>query len=152
MKERIYATWPARPTANGQSIILVSNADKTANGAVSPTPSTTTALGDVDLIDITFHDIDQASAANGLRAYASPDGGTTWYETDLKSDNDAATVGSAQPSQVPALTSVQEWRETFVVSHLKCWAIEFTAGATPPGASHWAGTIALHRGVVSVRR
>lgn len=95
-----------------------------------------------------YHLHDQASAANGLRAYQTSDGGVTWEETDMKGYVDGVanqpTIGSAAPIQVPILAAGQEWVETFEIDRYRGFALEHTAGAVGPTAvTGWKLTISV---------
>lgn len=157
---RQFAPWPAAP-GNAATIILFCTHPKVPSGgtaAVRPSLEQRGGIGKFDVremecVDILWHKNDQASAANGVRVYVTDDGGVTWFESDRKSDTNAATIGAAAPVQVPVLASPQEWRETFVVADCQGVAIEYTAGATGPTAvTGWRGTITCHRSRVSVAR
>tara|TARA_R110000868_G_scaffold94150_7_gene260021 strand:+ start:1938 stop:2405 length:468 start_codon:yes stop_codon:yes gene_type:complete len=102
-------------------------------------------------VEIVWHKNDQASAANGVRAYVTDDGGTTWFETDVKSDTNAATIGTSAAVQIAALSSPAEARTTIRVSQYQGVAVFYTAGATGPTAvTGWRGTITAHLNAVSV--
>lgn len=147
---RIYAPWPAVP-ANGATILLFAwgpVARVTGTSSFTPTDPNTKNR-QVDAVTITWQRHNKASAANGLRCYALGDD-NVFYETDLKNDSNASTIGASAPIQIPALAADQEWRETLIVSHLKGGAIEYTAG--PDNPENWNGTIAVDiSGIVLVR-
>jgi len=158
MKEqaRAFPAWPTAP-GNNATIVLFATHDRKAGGSGDVFTGMKGAEGiapeEISAVEFTWHKNDQASAANGIRCYATDDGGTTWHETDLKDDANVATIGSAAPVQVRALAAGEEWRETFVVSHLKGFCFEYTAGATGPTATTgWRGTIAIHRSALAVQR
>lgn len=99
-------------------------------------------------ITMMYHLHDQASAANGLRAYQTVDGGVTWEETDMKGYiggvANQPSIGAAAPVQVPALSSGQEWSEKFMLDGYRGFAIEETAGATgPTPGTGWKTSIAV---------
>lgn len=141
---RRFIDLPAIP-ANNATIVLFATHPKTpSGGTLYQPPSGITALIKnhfLDAITAWWAQHNKASAANGLRVWATDDGGTNWFETDLKDDNGVPSVGSAAPVQVPALASGQECRETFIVSHLRGVALEYTAGADNP--ENWDGGIVL---------
>jgi len=89
-------------------------------------------------LKLVYHLHNQASAANGLRAYQTVDGGATWEETDMKGYVSGVanqpSIGAAAPIQVPALSAGQEWEEEFVIDMYRGFALEHTAGATGPTA------------------
>jgi hypothetical protein len=146
--------WPAAP-GNGATIVMACcKVPKLATGAGATVPSTEPVrnldANDVNAIEIVWLRNDQASAANGVRLYAVDDAGT-YREVDLKSDTNAATIGSAAPVQVPVLSTGQEWREFLDVSrYINGWAVEYTAGATGP--TNWNGCIVLHLGAQALVR
>jgi len=150
-----FSPWPTAP-GNAATVIMVSTAPKPAGGsgqAVPPTLSQGLEKGRAVSVTLGYLRNDQASAANGVRVWASDNGGVDWFEVDLKSDTNAATCGSAAPIQVPVLAAGAEWRETFIVKHLKDFAIEHTAGATGPTAvTGWRGVISVELDNVAVIR
>lgn len=141
------APWPAAP-GNGATIVLFCTHPRVpGGGAGSPVgPTLGRATPFLDSVTCLWHKNDQASAANGVRIYMTDDAGVTWHESDRKDDSDAATIGAAAPRQVPVLTPPQEWRETFLVSDVRGFAIEYTAGATgPTPVTGWRGTITINQ-------
>ena len=145
---------PAVPTA-GQTVVLFATHPRPAGGSgaavtsafarangLQPIVIATEAIAG---INVTFHLHDHASAANGLRAYETIDGGTTWTETDMKGYvagvANQPSIGSGAPIQVPALSAGQEWAEDFVIGRYRGFALEYTAGGTPPTA--WSLTVAV---------
>ena len=93
----------------------------------------------IEDVTVVYGKNDQASAANGVRAYYTNDGGATWVETDIKGPDNAPTIGAGAPIQVPVLAAGQEWAEIFHVGRYRGVAIEHTAGAVPPNA--WDVTV-----------
>jgi hypothetical protein len=138
---RPFAPWPAAPAAPGATIVMFTTAPRpSADGRVTlPSLENRRCSG----LHITWHKNDQASAANGLRIYASDDGGTTWYESDLKNASNAPTIGSAAPVTVPILAAGQEWHEFLELSRYRDFAVEYTAGGVAPTPANWKGTIAV---------
>ncbi len=136
-QSRTFSTWPAAP-GNAATIVLFSTQRLASKGGL-----------EIAAVEFTWHRNDQASAANGLRCYALDDT-NTWRETDLKDDFNLPTIGSAAPLTIPALATGQEWREKFVVAHLRGFSFEYTAGAVGPSA--WNGSIAIHRSALAVQR
>lgn len=147
----LFAPWPtAIPANNGVSILFATH--HRVNGAIVYDARTLLKgyHGKVpDVIDITFHRHNKASAANGIRAYAYDDSDSTptWRETDMKNAAGVAQLGAVQ---VPALVAPAEFRITLNVGHLKGVAIEYTAGADNP--EEWNGTIRVAYGVLTVTR
>lgn len=131
---------------------MVNTHDKVVSGGSVVTRATSAC--DVDGkfgltgIEIVWMQNDQASNANGVRLYARDNTGT-WREVDCKDDNGAATIGSASPQAVAALSAGQERRLFIDVSrYVNGVAVEYTAGGTGP--TNWSGVIALHYGAVAV--
>lgn len=148
---KILAPWPAAP-GNGATIILACTAPKVVTGGTGITQPVNLPRGPscVDAIELVFLANDQASATNGIRLYARDENGT-WREVDCKDDNGAATIGSASPQAVAALSAGQERRLLIDVSRYpRGAAVEYTAGGTGPTA--WAGSIALHCGAEQISR
>jgi hypothetical protein len=128
----LFATHPRKPGGSGTAVQSTFSSGK---GSLSPVIINPDAMEELDL---TFHLHDHASAANGLRAYVTTDGGVTWNETDMKGYvsgvKDQPSIGAAATIQVPTLSAGQEWAETFVIGRYRGFALEYTAGATPPTA------------------
>jgi hypothetical protein len=102
------------------------------------------AADSMEEVDLTFGLHNHASAANGLRAYYTNDGGTTWTETDMKGNDNTASIGAAAPIQVPTLAPGAEWSEKFVIGRYRGFAVTYTAGATGPTAgTGWDVTVAV---------
>lgn len=137
----LFATHPRKPGGSGTA---VTSAFTTADGneVVKIRPDS------IEELELTYHLHNQASAANGLRAYQTLDGGVTWTETDMKGDvagsPNQPSIGAAAPIQVPALSAGQEWSETFVIGRYRGFALEHTAGATGPTAvTGWSVSVAV---------
>ena len=145
----------AVPTVNGQVVVLFATHPRKPGGAGSAVTSTfvradgtqaVTVVPDaIEKVELSFFAHNQASAANGLRAYETLDGGTTWNETDMKGYvNGVAnqpTIGSAAPIQVPVLSAGQEWTEDFTIGRYRGFAVEYVTGATPP--TTWSYDVAI---------
>ena len=137
----LFSTHPRKPGGSGTAVQSTFTTGKgTAPVVINPDA--------IEEVDLTYHLNDQASAANGLRAYETSDGGVTWIETDMKGYvNGVAnqpSIGAAAPIQVPALSSGQEWSETFAIGRYRGFALEHTAGATGPTAgTGWGLTVAV---------
>ena len=131
----LFATHPCTLGTGGASVVSTFVKATTGQDIVmSPD-----AIEEVELV---FGLHDHASAANGLRAYYTNDGGANWHETDIKDPKNAATIGSAAQIQVPALSAGQEWAEIFRIGRYRGFAITYTAGATPPtSGTGWDVTI-----------
>ena len=154
---RVFVANPtAAPTQAGQVVVLFATHPRKPGGSGTAVASTyvrsdgtsavSLATDAIKLMHLTIHQNDQASAANGLRAYQTTDAGRTWVETDMKGYNIAGTanqpsIGAAAPIQVPALSTGQEWAEDFDISRYRGFALELTAGATPP--TSWSYTVAI---------
>lgn len=143
--QRVYVSnVPAAPGA-GATIVLFSTHGGSPGG-VAATPSvfyrasgtqpvivTADAL---EKLELTFHLHDKASAANGLRAYETKNGGATWIETDMKGYvmgfPNLPSIGAGAPIQVPVLAAGQEWSEEFDIGRYRGFAVTYTAGAAGP--------------------
>jgi hypothetical protein len=158
LTDRAFVSNPPAAPGNGATVVLFATHPRKPGGSGTAVTSTF-ATGDgneeikikpdaIEELELTYHLHDQASAANGLRAYATNDGGVTWTETDMKGDiagvPNQPSIGAAAPIQVPALSSGQEWSETFDVGRYRGFALEHTAGATGPTAgTGWSVSIAV---------
>jgi hypothetical protein len=133
----LFATHPCTLGTGGASVL--STFTKASTGeAVVVTPDA------IEELEVVFGLHDHASAANGVRAYYTNDGGATWHETDIKDPKNAATIGSAAAIQVPTLSAGQEWAEIFRIGRYRGFAITYTAGATGPTAgTGWDVTIGV---------
>ena len=141
---------PTAPAANATTVLFATHPCTLGTGGASVSSTFTKAsTGEavvvtpdaIEELEVVFGLHDHASATNGVRAYYTNDGGTTWHETDVKGIDDAATIGSGHPIQVPALSSGQEWAEVFHVGRYRGFALEYTAGSTPPTA--WDVTVSV---------
>lgn len=148
---------PAAPGNNATCVLFSTHPRKPGGLGTAVTSTFSTGDGNevirilpdaIEEVELTYHLHDQASAANGLRAYVTNDGGVTWLETDLKGDvagvPNQPSIGAAAPIQVPALAAGQEWSETFMIGKYKGFALEHTAGAVGPTAvTGWSVSIAI---------
>lgn len=75
---------------------------------------------------VAFLSVNQASAANGLKAYSSSNGGTNWDQIELGTNVPASVAGSTQ-------------QEDLVIDLFDDFKLEYTAGATGP--TTWRVTI-----------
>ena len=131
----LFATHPCNLGAGGVAVTSAFLRASTGQ-AVSVSPDA------IEEVEVVFGLHDHASAANGVRAYYTNDGGITWHETDIKDPKNAPTIGAANPIQVPALSAGQEWAEIFRIGRYRGLAITYTAGATGPTAgTGWDVTI-----------
>jgi hypothetical protein len=141
---------PSAPLANA-SVVLFATHPCTLGGASYVSRFATPSGGAIavapeamETVRIIYALHNHASAANGLCAYQTLDGGATWIETDIKDGSNAATIGAAAPVQIPALSSGQEWSEIFHIGAYKGIAIVHTAGTTGPTAvTGWAIAISV---------
>lgn len=134
---------PTAPAANATTVLFATHPCTLGTGGASVSSTFTKAsTGEavvvtpdaIEEVEVVFGLHDHASAANGLRAYYTNDGGSNWRETDMKDPNDAATIGAAAARQVPTLSAGQEWAEIFRIGRYRGFALTYTAGATPPTA------------------
>ena len=148
---------PAAPAAGATVVLFTTHPRATGGVGAVVAPSRferSTMTQDVVIdpdtleeVEITWQLHDQASAANGLRAYVL-DQLNQWQETDIKGYvmgfPDQPSIGAAAPIQVPLLAAGQEWSEQFKVGRYRGIAIEYTAGPVGPTAvTGWALTISV---------
>jgi hypothetical protein len=134
---------PAAPAANATVVLFATHPCTLGTGGASVVSTFIKATtGEaivlspdaIEELEAVFGLHDKASVANGVRAYYTNDGGANWRETDIKDPDDAATIGSAAPIQVPVLSAGQEWAEIFRIGRYRGFAITYTAGSTGPTA------------------
>jgi hypothetical protein len=138
----LFATHPRKPGGSGSAVVSTFESG-TGTEPIDVNPDA------IEEVEVTFHAHDKASAANGLRAYVTVDGGTTWNETDMKGYVAGAanqpSIGAAAPIQIPALSAGQEWVETFDAGRYRGFAIEYTAGATgPTPVTGWSVSVTVN--------
>jgi hypothetical protein len=158
LSERAFVSNPPAAPENGATVVLFATHPRKPGGSGTAVTSTfSTGDGNetikinpdaIEEVELTYHLNDQASAANGLRAYVTNDGGATWLETDMKGDVSGVpnqpSIGASAPIQIPALSAGQEWSETFVIGKYRGFALEHTAGATGPTAgTGWSVSITV---------
>jgi hypothetical protein len=158
LTDRAFVSNPPAAPGNGATVVLFATHPRKPGGSGTAVTSTfATADGNevvqirpdaIEELELTYHLHDQASAANGLRAYQTLDGGVTWAETDMKGDVSGVpnqpSIGAAAPIQIPALSAGQEWTETFVIGKYRGFALEHTAGDTGPTAgTGWSVSVAV---------
>jgi len=145
----------AVPTANGQTVVLFSTHPRKPGGSGTAVTSTFVRANGtqtvvvspdaIETVEVSFFAHNQLSAANGLRAYETLDGGATWSETDMKGYISGVanqpSIGAAAQIQVPVLSAGQEWVEMFDIGRYRGWALEYVTGATPP--TLWAYDAAI---------
>lgn len=126
----LFCTHPRAPGGVGAAVGPSTFVRASGTETVQVAPDAITKL------KLVYHLHDQASAANGLRAYQTSDGGVTWEETDMKGYvggvANQPSIGAAAPIQVPLLAAGQEWAEEFDISRYRGFALEETAGAVGP--------------------
>ena len=145
---------PAAPSAGNTVVVFATHPCTLGTGGASVLSLFTRASGlqsvlidpaAMEEIDVVWGLHNHASAANGLHAYYTNDGGVTWVETDLKDPNDLPTIGAAAPVQVPTLAAGAEWAEVFRIGRYKGFALTYTAGATGPTAvTGWDVTVSVN--------
>lgn len=96
------------------------------------------------MLEVTFNNLDQSSAANGLVSYTSVDSPAAYVQNNMKDDNGVDTM----PQTISATDDPRTYR--FVLSPFDDFQLKYTAGATGP--SVWKLTIALHCGSLAVAR
>jgi hypothetical protein len=150
MKRAFVSNMTAAPAGAGDTVVLFATHPRMPGGSGTAVTSTFADADGLNLIvphgtitrmDAVFGRHDHASAANGLRAYYTNDGGTTWLETDMKGPDDQGTIGTGHPIQVPVLSSGLEWAEVFAIDRYRGFALEYIAGATPP--TIWDVTVSV---------
>jgi hypothetical protein len=158
LTDRAFVSNPPAAPGNGATVVLFSTHPRKPGGSgTAVTSAFATADGNevvqirpdaIEELELKYYRNDKASAANGLRAYQTGDGGVTWEETDMKGDvagvPNQPSIGAASPIQVPVLSAGQEWSETFVIGGYRGFALEHTAGATGPTAgTGWSVSVAV---------
>ncbi len=133
--ESIYLKQPAIPTQVGQVVTLF-------DSAVMFGPSQLRYMN-ASLLEVTFEILDQNSAANGLAAAQSNDGGTTYTTTLIRDDNGTATM----PITITATDAPRTYR--FVLTPYRDFKLTFTVGVIP---TTWAWTLVLHTNSAAVQR
>lgn len=133
----------APPSAPGNAATVVLFSSVSAFG-----PKMMRMLG-LDMVELVLLALDQASAANGLKAYGSDDGGTTWYQMSFPSSAGTATM----PVTLAALAAGSNHQQMFEVAGLNDFKLEFTAGATGPTAgTGWVPVVTGHLHARSVTK
>lgn len=140
--DRAFVSNPSAAPGNDETVVLFATHPRKPGGSGAAVMSSYTRGHGTDPVNIcpdaiehvrvTWVKHDKASAANGLRAYQTDDGGATWHETDMKNAANVASIGAAAPIQIPVLSAGQVWAEDFDVGRYRGFAIEETAGATGP--------------------
>lgn len=122
---------PAVPANNGTAVLF----DSTTLKVGLP------MLG-IQRVRISFPGLNQASAANGLKGYKSPDKGANWYEATFASDGSSTTL----PATVAADTGSDSDCFDIFVGTERDVKFTFTAGAAAP--TIWTPVIILLAGAV----
>lgn len=104
-------TPPAAPTS-GATVVLYTQGSESPQPFIRPMRVT-----------INFLSVDQASAANGLKAYAKSTSAGTWRQLDFNATMPVAIAASS--------AGVDDIHDFDVVPY-KYFKVEYTAGATPP--------------------
>lgn len=139
--ESLNISFPAAPGNNATAVIF--------NSATQLGSGKNLRSLQVVMVELTWFLLDQASAANGLKFYASIDAGTNWRQCSLPDDTGTATM----PVSVAALAASTNHTFRFVTTQFNDVKIEWTAGATGPTATTgWEGCVAVHRGGIAVVR
>lgn len=103
----------------------------------------------LDMVEISFHLLDQASATNGLKLSTSTDKGVTWTQSTVPDDAGTATM----PLTVSSLAANAQRSYRFVVSGYPDVKITYTAGATGPTATTgWGVSVVGYFGAVAMQR
>ena len=92
----------------------------------------------VDRVQINFQSISHGSAANGLKAYASSDGGTNWDEVDFADSTGTATM----PDTVAASTAGADNIYDFWLAAYSDFKLTYTNGGTKP--TTWRTTCTVY--------
>jgi hypothetical protein len=121
MTETFTCSVPAAPTA-GATIKLFDSTAAFGAGMLR--------LLDVRRVIVDFVNISHGSAASGLRAYASTNGGTNWDEVDHS---------GTMPATVAASTATDDDIKNFKVDAYSDWKLEYTNGASQP--TTWRVTV-----------
>lgn len=132
--ESILIKQPTAPTANA-TVTLFDSAVMFWKHCLRPMKAT--------MLTVTFEVLSQDSATNGLIAYTSTDGGTTYTQNNMKDASGSDTL----PIQVTSAGIPRTF--TFLLAPFDDFKLTYTAGATPP-LSTWRLHIALHCGNPSV--
>ena len=103
VKRAFVSNPPAAPSAGATVVLFATHPCTLGTGGASVLSLFTRASGlqsvlidpaAIEEIDVVFGKHDHASAANGIRAYYTNDGGATWVETDMKDPQNVATIGA----------------------------------------------------------
>lgn len=125
----------AAPAAPGNNATVVLFSSVSAFGA-----KMMRTLG-LDMVELILLALDQASAASGLKAYGSKDGGVTYYQMSFPNGAGTATM----PVTLAALSAGQNHQQMFEVAGLDDFKLEFTAGATgPTDVTGWVPVVTGH--------
>jgi hypothetical protein len=126
--QRIKIGAPAAPANNG-TVVLFDSTVHLKGGL---------AQNGIGRVRLSFPGLDQASAADGLKGYTSPDKGATWYPFKFG--------GTVLPATVAADTGADHDAFDIFVGTEEDVKFEFTAGAAAPTV--WTPIITLQVGDV----
>jgi hypothetical protein len=134
--ESIVIKTPDIPTAAGEVVTLFDSAAMFGEGHLRQMNGT--------MLEVTAEILDQDSETNGLVAYTSSDGGTTYTANTMRNDAGTATM----PITITASQAPRTYR--FVIDAYREFKLDWTTSATPP--TTWTWTIVLHTNTQAVTR
>ena len=127
MIETVQYAVPAAPSNNDTVVLYNSAANGRKHGL---------ALNGITRVIINFISVNQASANDGFKAYASIDGGANWYPVDFD---------GTMPATVAATSAGVDARHDFDTTGYLDLKFEYTAGATAP--TTWIVSAVAIRGI-----
>lgn len=133
--ESIVLKQPDIPTYVGQVVTLFNSATMLGVGQLRQMNAT--------LLELTCEILSNDSAANGLNAYTSSDGGTTFTANLMRDSNGTATM----PITITASDAPRTY--SFVLTPYREFKLTYTVGVTP---TTWAWHIVLHTNSTAVQR
>ena len=129
---------PAAPAANATAVLF--NSITAFGGAKLCRPL------DLSMIEVNYLRLSHASAANGLKIYASSDGGTNWRQLSMPDADGNATM----PVTVSAVAADSNTNYKFDVSGFDDIKLEHTNSNNT--LTTWEPVITLHFGAEAVQR
>jgi len=129
---------PAAPAASGTAVLF--NSVTAFGGAKLCRPL------DLSMIEVNYLRLSHASAANGLKIYASSDGGTNWRQLSMPDSDGVATM----PVTVSAVAADSNTNYKFDVSGFDDIKLEHTNSNNT--LTTWEPVITLHFGAEAVQR
>jgi len=138
MQESVVYASPAAPAANGTAVLF--NSILAFNGAKMM------RMAGLTMVEVTFLRLSHDSAANGLIAYASTDGGTNWRKMSFPDSGGTATM----PLTVSALAADTNKTYTFDVSGCVDFKLEHTNSNNTLTA--WELMVVGHFGAAAVQK